>query len=256
MSSDPSRQNWILPSSLQSHMKRKPFSRKLRTHFKAKEFSNPYNKLEVLLVMTEKRLKRLKEETIQEERMQQQQQQQQQQQEVVIQPVENEVRELQQDRVENINEVVEHQHEEHPPPEWIVNVIKNIGGENLKLLFKKELTRSDVESQQNRLLPSKADMNYEVIPYLTEQERVNLGNEVVMRVRVIDSSGRDYEMRMRYYKSLTGHRIIGSDWRNFLVNNELKAGQHVVCVWGFRVHGELCFAMDHAVISGCMDYRL
>ncbi|KAH7688107.1 B3 DNA binding domain-containing protein [Dioscorea alata] len=247
MSSDPIRLNLILPSPLQSHMKRKPFSRKQRTYFKAIEFSNPYKKLEVLLAMTEKRLKRLK-ETIQEERMQQQQQ------EVVIQPVENEVRELQQDRVEN--EVVEHQHEEHQPPEWIVNAIKNIGGENLRFLFKKELTRSDVESQQNRLLPSKADMNYVVIPYLTEQERVNLRNEVVIRVRVIDSSGRDYEMRMRYYKTLTGHRIIGSDWKKFLVNNELKAGQHVVCVWGFRVHGELCFAMDHAVISGCMDCRL
>lgn len=256
--------NRIHLSPLPIHMKRRPMFRKRRTNFEVMNVQDPYKKLEVLVCMTEIKLNSFKQSMekdkskikIVEERVRRQRQQQQ-----------NELERRRRQQLQNEDErrpeqqVNEGNHNnnnndndqevwrwEGPPPEWIVKTIENYGGENLKYLFRKVLTISDVVGQQNRLLPTRKDMRQVVIPYLTEEERSELEEINELNVMVIDESGTEYKtMILKWYSSLKAHRIIGPDWYNFVRNNKLEPTHHVVYVWGFRVTGKLWLAFDYAL---------
>ncbi|KAJ0979256.1 hypothetical protein J5N97_014730 [Dioscorea zingiberensis] len=136
---------------------------------------------------------------------------------------------------------------EGPPPDWLVQTVRNNEGVNLTHIFGKILTGSDVEAQQNRLLLPRKEINNILLLYLTDSEEEELAKEIAMDVKVIDRHGTKYNMSMKFYNVINAHRIISPDWKKFVRNNELQGGRDAVFLWAFRVQSELWFAIDHGV---------
>lgn len=113
------------------------------------------------------------------------------------------------------------------------------GGTGPVFLYRKKLTISDVNPDQNRLLVTSKEKLKE---FLSEEEMaaVNRGNGGVKAV-AIDCGGRVYEViGLTKWGKVT---VFKTAWRPMFQSNGAEKDQ-VVEVWGYREDGKPCFAFN------------
>lgn len=140
-------------------------------------------------------------------------------------------------------------------PSTLMNLPKNSSGsvpklppiENLTTLigqcsnpFMKQLTKSDVDEHQGRLLLNNEDVRKQLLPLLNEESE-DIANGI--KVKTFDSMGKFYNMRFKAWGNYKSYVLLGS-WIQFIKEHGLKIDDYVT-VWMFRHNqtGELCFAL-------------
>ncbi|XP_059276791.1 B3 domain-containing protein At1g05920-like [Lycium ferocissimum] len=107
--------------------------------------------------------------------------------------------------------------------------------------FVKQLTKSDVDEHQGRLLLNNDDVKRQLLPLLNDDyEDLAEGIEV----KVFDPMGNFYHMRFKTWGNYKSYVLVGS-WRKFIKDHKLKEND-CVTIWMFRnkESGELCFALN------------
>lgn len=109
--------------------------------------------------------------------------------------------------------------------------------------FEKQLTRSDVRADQNRLALNKSTVEAFIFPLLKTEERRSIRGVDGIHVTTYDWRGKEHPMRFKIWVAKTP--VLISGWKKFYEELELKAREDFVCVWVFR-HlrtEELCFVI-------------
>ncbi|MCD9644722.1 hypothetical protein HAX54_033144 [Datura stramonium] len=106
--------------------------------------------------------------------------------------------------------------------------------------FMKQLTKSDVNEHQGRLLLNNDDVRKQLLPLLNEESE-DLADGI--KVTTFDPIGNFYNMRFKTWGNYKSYVLLGS-WRQFIKEHKLKEHDFVT-VWMFRHNqtGELCFAL-------------
>lgn len=96
--------------------------------------------------------------------------------------------------------------------------------ENERMLcnFDKELTRSDIARQQNRLRLSRDMVEKDVLPALSSKERQKIKNGGIP-VKVIDvDSNKNYDMFLAAWNDSKCYVIKGENWTQFIKHKQLR----------------------------------
>lgn len=143
------------------------------------------------------------------------------------------------------------------PTEFEQKVKGELKGSDVKLVIEKELSKTDMEKHQNRLLIPRAQVNVE---FLTEEEKASLnekiGNHYVgMKVPMIYWKTKELEaplMEPRLDSSTIwlknwklGNKnalVLASPWTRIASENGLEIG-NIIQLWSFRVKQELHMAL-------------
>ncbi|OMO82656.1 hypothetical protein CCACVL1_11839 [Corchorus capsularis] len=125
-----------------------------------------------------------------------------------------------------------------PPEMPPVACLKGLIG-NCSKPFEKQLTESDVKSNQCRLSLNKIDVQNAVNPLLKEEDDPTEG----IPVKVYDSNGKEYPMTFITWCSKI--HVLKEGWINFCNDHGLVAYQDFVTLWVFRNKktGGLCFVI-------------
>ncbi|RWW32567.1 hypothetical protein GW17_00002756 [Ensete ventricosum] len=99
-------------------------------------------------------------------------------------------------------------------------------------VFQKEITKSDRDKKQHRLLLSKALPALEGM--MTPAEKIELTNGAGLRTRTLDRLGRTYALTLKRLGSAGYYRIMGDDYGRLVADNKFRRGQHLD-LWAFRV---------------------
>nr|CAD1843421.1 unnamed protein product [Ananas comosus var. bracteatus] len=110
-------------------------------------------------------------------------------------------------------------------------------------ILQKELSGSDVSSQQSRLLLTRTQvMKTRLRDLITSDEAaLVVDREHGLPIRVFDRLGREHAMTFKFLDSNGDFRLIGS-WGRFVKRNGLRAGDRVD-IWAFRCCGSLGMAL-------------
>ncbi|KAG2714064.1 hypothetical protein I3760_03G008700 [Carya illinoinensis] len=106
--------------------------------------------------------------------------------------------------------------------------------------FEKQLTPTDVSTNQCRLSFNKADVENFLLPLLNESDDLVRG----IPVTVHDTDGNECAMTFRRWASK--FHVLTEGWNKFCKEHELRKYEDFVTVWMFR-HvrtGELCFVFS------------
>nr|XP_009763569.1 PREDICTED: putative B3 domain-containing protein At4g03170 [Nicotiana sylvestris]XP_016476526.1 PREDICTED: putative B3 domain-containing protein At4g03170 [Nicotiana tabacum] len=107
--------------------------------------------------------------------------------------------------------------------------------------FEKQLTKSDVDEHQGRLLLNNEDVRSKLLPLLNGKNGENLAHGV--KVTTFDQLCNSYKMNFKTWGNYRSYVLLGS-WRQFVKDHKLKENDHVT-VWMFRHNqtNSLCFAI-------------
>ncbi|KAL1210910.1 putative B3 domain-containing protein [Cardamine amara subsp. amara] len=143
-------------------------------------------------------------------------------------------------------------------PEWLVQVMRDMNGaQDLRLIFERTLSASDVKKQQSRLLiPFKKLIRND---FLTPKESLvaakdednndeddeNIGVGSIL----VNQRSKKWGLRFKIWKMKkknsgkgTSIYILNWGWNDVVKGNSLREGDYS-SLWSFRCRGELCFAL-------------
>ncbi|KAM3383075.1 hypothetical protein P3S68_008650 [Capsicum galapagoense] len=106
--------------------------------------------------------------------------------------------------------------------------------------FMKNLTKSDVDEHQGRLLLNNEDVKKNLSPILKKKFEYLVDG---IEVKTYDPMGKYYKMRFKTWGNYKSYVLLGS-WRHFIQQHELEEND-CVTIWMFKhsVNGEFCFAL-------------
>ncbi|KAF5479384.1 hypothetical protein F2P56_000214 [Juglans regia] len=107
--------------------------------------------------------------------------------------------------------------------------------------FEKQLTPTDVRTDQCRLSFNKADVENFLLPLLNKSDDLVRGTPVT----VYDMNGRK-ECSMTFKRWASKFHVLTEGWNKFCKEHELRKYEDFVTVWMFRHvrSGELCFVLS------------
>ncbi|KOM42880.1 hypothetical protein LR48_Vigan05g048400 [Vigna angularis] len=110
--------------------------------------------------------------------------------------------------------------------------------------LEKQLTLSDVNSNLNRLLLNKKDVEKSFLPFLRNGENIEKGIEVC----VFDIRKNSYTLTFK--KWTNKYYVLNGGWKDFFKDHKLDKND-TIKVWMFRLsnHSNLCFAFDYKKIK-------
>lgn len=118
------------------------------------------------------------------------------------------------------------------------------------LVIEKELTATDVKTDQNRVsMPSK-QVTEEFIQFLSEEEKAALKGKTGMEVLLIEPSlnvnpavnFKLWKLKKKAAKPSYTYVLNGPAWKNVREENQLKAGNKIQ-IWAFRAGDSLALAL-------------
>lgn len=134
-------------------------------------------------------------------------------------------------------------------PETARRRIEEMGGTEVVLVIQKQLTESDLSSNQNRLLMSFSKI--QEWGFLREEEKAKLRAQEIMAVPVIEPEPsvevtemnfRQWDMHKKFGGKTSSSYVLRTAWHDLAQRNGLLKDE-VVQVWSFRVHGSLHMAL-------------
>ncbi|GFZ08859.1 hypothetical protein Acr_20g0006670 [Actinidia rufa] len=118
-----------------------------------------------------------------------------------------------------------------PPKLPPIDALEALIGE-CGLPFEKQLTESDVNKSQGRLLIARELVKKFVKPLMSEEERWSLKCGKEIQVTAYDSKGIEYPMKFKVWASKKHVLTLG--WNEFRIDNNFKALHDWVTMWAFR----------------------
>ncbi|XP_022720018.1 putative B3 domain-containing protein At2g27410 [Durio zibethinus] len=135
-----------------------------------------------------------------------------------------------------------------PPEELVELIINKYGPQQLALVIEKELTHSDLSSQQGRFSIPERQVNAD---FLTQDEKDKLEENQGIDVMIIDPSIEETSLKLKKWRmSKTFCYVLGGKWNEVKERNaealKVNAKTHaVVQLWSFRRSpSRLCFALN------------
>ncbi|KFK31191.1 hypothetical protein AALP_AA6G080200 [Arabis alpina] len=132
-------------------------------------------------------------------------------------------------------------------PEWLVNLMREENGFDPKFICEKELTKTDIAKQQNRLLipMSKIQdtdfLNADERRMIMEHNRKH--REKGVGVTFVGPNRQKYELDLRIWDmNSTSNYVLVSGWYNATVSNSLRQNQ-TIRLWSFHTPKKLFFAL-------------
>ncbi|PON95122.1 B3 domain-containing protein [Trema orientale] len=135
-------------------------------------------------------------------------------------------------------------------PSGLRDKIRELGGDDLKLILDKKLTATDVNKNNNRL--SILVSHGRCPEFLREDEKVELEKRDEkcekrlkgIQVKVYDQSLREYHRckLKQWYMGSNPVYNLDTKWYDIVLDNKLAKDDNVR-LWSFRVQFELCFAL-------------
>ncbi|KAJ9555972.1 hypothetical protein OSB04_010586 [Centaurea solstitialis] len=126
--------------------------------------------------------------------------------------------------------------------ELLRDFIRESGGspESAVFVVEKQLTKTDVNRKQARLLMPISQDKFRAFLRAPEKERLNTEGNI--KVTVFDPKLRKSTMNLRSWKMNQPYPVLKTGWNEVVAANKLKENT-VLQVWSFRVDEELCFAL-------------
>lgn len=124
---------------------------------------------------------------------------------------------------------------------------RRLGVTNVTLIISKNLTSSDCNFNEHRLLLSGNSLsNSPLMSMLTQEEREAVfreGKKDGESLMVLDQHGRSYQMNFKFLKSDQQYRLIG-EWPKFVKNNGMCKGD-LIELGAIRSDGHLVLTLMH-----------
>ncbi|KAL1221178.1 B3 domain-containing protein [Cardamine amara subsp. amara] len=131
-------------------------------------------------------------------------------------------------------------------PEWLVNLMREKNGKNVKLIKKRVLTKTDLTSSQTRLLipwNGISDMDF-----LNEgelkivDEHYNKLRDTGVDFTLVDSKGREWDLNIRRWDmTKSPNYALCTGWNKVVANNEFVVDQ-TLWIWSFHSLDKLYIA--------------